>query len=84
MQSKDVEKTQQAIYWHEGDTPPAWGPEAISLLAGQIRQPLFIVRDRTTRTLGLAIHGSIAGAAPATAPQIECIGQLPLMYPEWL
>ncbi len=84
MQSAVNDNQLGTLCWRQGDTPPAWGPQAIALLAGQIRQPLYVLRDGAARALGLGIRGELGLTANDGNAQYECIGQLPAMYPEWL
>jgi trans-AT polyketide synthase/acyltransferase/oxidoreductase domain-containing protein len=84
MQSAVNDNQLGTLCWRQGDTPPAWGPQAIALLAGQIRQPLYVLRDGATRALGLGVRGELGLTANDGNAQYECIGQLPAMYPEWL
>ncbi|HEX9338083.1 MAG TPA: 2-nitropropane dioxygenase, partial [Pseudonocardiaceae bacterium] len=70
------------LRWLPGLTSAAFSAADITACAGQLREPLHIVRGAAGYEPGVGLHGSVVAAAPGAG--YELLGSLPPMYPEWL
>ncbi len=71
-----------ALRWLPGRQPAAFSAADILGCAGQLRQPLAIVRGATGHEPGVGLRGSVVVSGSGTG--YELVGSLPAMYPEWL
>jgi trans-AT polyketide synthase, acyltransferase and oxidoreductase domains len=71
----------EALRWTPGIEPPAFTPQRIGELAGQVRQTLVVVTRAADGRTGVAIGGE---TGYGTATGYHTVGLLPPLYPEWL
>ncbi|MCK6507875.1 PfaD family polyunsaturated fatty acid/polyketide biosynthesis protein [Myxococcota bacterium] len=67
--------------WTQGPQAPAFTPQALLEVIDQVRQPLHVVLDPRTGSIGAATGGALA---PDGAEGWPALATLPPLYPEWL
>ena len=60
-----------------------FSPADVAAVAGEIRTPVFVLRDPTTGAIGLGRHGGSESGLDGSGP-FEVLASLPALYPEWL
>lgn len=68
--------------WHQGETPPAFAPDAMLPLLERIRDPLYVIRD--SDRYGIAVGGHLESSAMEKRTGKELIAALPPLPPERL
>ncbi|WP_370948987.1 PfaD family polyunsaturated fatty acid/polyketide biosynthesis protein [Amycolatopsis sp. cg5] len=65
--------------WIPGAAPPAFGPDAVTRVIGEVREPVFVLAG-PDHGVGVALGGSMTD----TGKGYRLLGTLPPLYPEWL
>ena len=72
-------------HWQSLSTTPAFRMTDILHVAQRIGEPLFVVQDPSSGSLGVAIGGQTALSEPAhQTPRWPLLAVLPPLFPEWL
>ena len=70
--------------WAKGPNNPAFGKDALNATIPQVREPLYVVRDPHSGTVGAATGGQLVGGSPDGHNTFPLLAILPAIYPEWL
>lgn len=73
-------------FWTEEHRKPAFYPRDILPLLGYIRQQAYVIGDKESGRVGMAIGGHLVHSAcnDGTGPSYPVLGILAPQYPEWL
>ena len=63
---------------------PAWDARGLAVALTHVRQPLHVVRDGASETVGLGLGGELVPPHAARTGDHPLLATLPALYPEWL
>src|SRR5262245_30630576 len=63
---------------------PAWEPRGLAAALTQVREPVHVVSDGASGTVGLGLGGELVAPQAARAGDHPLLATLPPLYPEWL
>lgn len=71
--------------WQSPDSVPGHGADDLVAAAQRIREPVFLVQDPHSRSIGVALGGETVGQGQTNGiPHWPLMAVLPPLYPEWL